>query len=92
LSQGFLSLINENPDSAGSEISDTNHYDMGSNSGIPENAMPSSSMDSDDSGNDADDLDADSDNNTDDMDSDSGNDADDDIDSDIDEDSSSDYD
>ena len=93
----LLSLINENPDSAGS---DTNHYDMGSNSGIPENAMPSSSMDSDsgndaddldvDSGNDADDLDADSDNNTDDMDSDSGNDADDDIDSDIDEDSSSD--
>ena len=96
----LLSLINENPDSDGSEISDTNHYEgsfsaipsshMGSNSGIPENAMPSSSMDSDDSGNDADDLDADSDNDTNDMDSDSGNDADDDINSDIDEDSSSD--
>ena len=95
----LLSLISENPDSAGSENSDINHYDMGSfsampssdmgsNSGIPENAMPSSSMDSD-SGNDADDLDADSGNDASDLNADSGNDTDD-MDSDINEDSSSD--
>ena len=62
----LLSLISEIPDSSGSENSDINHYDMGSfsampssdigsNSGIPENAMPSSSMDSD-SGNDSDSI------------------------------------
>ena len=84
----LLSLLGENPDS--SENSDLNYHDMGSfsgisenampssasNSGIPENAMPSSSLDSE-SGNDADDMNADSGNDTDDMDSDSGNDTDD---------------
>ena len=83
----LLSLISENPDSAGSENSEINHYDndmgsfsampssdMGSNSGISENAIPPS-MDSD-SGNDADSMDANFGSDTDDMDSDFGNDAD----------------